>query len=261
MTQENTGLAVVTYNRQHRLKQCLESLEENNWGGAEHRVVCVDELDSPKYGSLMDEFPHVHWVFQENKGVAANKNSALKKLLSLGCDVLFLMEDDILMKSPTACIEYDIFARGAGVQHLNFALHGNQRRIKWRVLIKNIPCYPDCVGAFSYYTREVIETVGYMDENFVNAWEHVEHTMRIANAGYTTPFWFFADHPDNDKLLEEQEGSLEDSSIRPRSDWKPNIKKGQEYWIQKHGSFLPPRPDYNQILNNPTRLMSVQLIE
>lgn len=40
----------------------------------------------------------------------------------------------------------------------------------------------ECVGSFVYYHRSVIEEVGYMDENFHNAWEHVVHSLMIARS-------------------------------------------------------------------------------
>jgi hypothetical protein len=81
-----------------------------------------------------------------------------------------------------------------------------------------------------------------MDENFKNAWEHLEHTYRLANKGVTTPFWYFADHPQSGILLSEISGSLRQSTIRSFSEWQTNIDNGKSYFIQKHGEWLPERP-------------------
>jgi hypothetical protein len=91
------------------------------------------------------------------------------------------------------------------------------------------------VGAFCYYTREVLKKCGLIDENFHNAFEHVEHSYRIAKDGYTTPYWNWADIANSMDYLDEIECSEKSSSIRPRNDWKENIIKGATLFQKKHG--------------------------
>ena len=77
---------------------------------------------------------------------------------------------------------------------------------------------------FSFFTREVLEKVGYIDEQFYNAWEHVDHTYRIALAGYHPPFWWFADIADSEKYLEEAPGAIDNSSIADKKEQWHNIQ-------------------------------------
>ena len=242
------GLGVVSYNRPEYLKQCLESLEKNGWSGAHVRMVVEDGSDEKHkeaYDALEEQYcDHVMFFRSEqNQGVGPAKNLILQHLIDEGCDHLFIMEDDILMILPVTCFEYINYAAEKGVFHLNFALHGDGN-IGRKHEIDGICVYPNCVGAFSYYHKKCIDTVGFLDEKFHNAWEHVEHTMRIANAGLTTPFWYFADHPDSGDMLREIEGSIQNSSIRPREDWKKSIEEGYLYWVDKHKEFLPERPTW-----------------
>lgn len=238
------GLAVITHNRPEYLKQCLDSLEQFEWGGADYKIIIEDfsNKESMKANkAIMNKHKiDMGFITLENWGVAKAKNHAIHEMMKAGCDHIFLMEDDITMINQNTCHYYISTAKRFGVQHLNFALHGEMNKGR-EFMYKNMTCYPNCVGAFSYYTREVIKEVGYMDAKFKNAWEHVEHTYRIINAGYHPPFWKFADCPLNHKLLKEIPGSIDNSSIRPRKDWKSNISDGQKYWIQKHGHWLPPR--------------------
>jgi GT2 family glycosyltransferase len=233
------GLAVITYNRLDYLKKCLTCLYENSWGGAQVRLIVDDCSTDGTKEWLQDQD---YWtVFKDkNYGVAHSKNTALKAMMDEGCDYMFVLEDDILMLDPKTCIKYIGYAIAHGLDHMNFALHGPLNKGRMR-MYKGICTYPDSVGAFSLYTKECINSVGYLDENFKNAWEHVEHTYRIAEAGLTTPFWWFADHPDSAEMLTEIPGSIDNSSIRPRDDWKQNIDEGREYFIKKHGHWLPPR--------------------
>lgn len=238
------GLAVVTYKRLSFLKQCIDSLNKNNWGGATCRVVVDDHSDTPEYEKYLNELrDNGIMVIEnvENSGVATSKNHGLTWMWEEGCTDMFLMEDDITMKDPKTCIKYIAYAKSHDLQHMNFGLHGYMNVGKGFYNYEGVWCYPECVGAFSYYTREVIDVVGFMDTKFKNAWEHVEHTFRICEYVYTTPFWQFADHPQSGDMLQEIPQSINMSVIRPRSDWQENIHKGKDYFIQKHGRWLPPR--------------------
>jgi len=238
------GLGIVTFNRPDYFKKNLHSLIENDFGGANKVFVvddCSDEVYVSTYNKLFD-LAKEHGVIiiknEDNKGVGISKNTLLKQMMRAGCNHLFLMEDDILMKSSLTCKSYIDYARKHGLEHMNFALHGEMNKVK-PIIYKDMPVYPNCVGAFSYYTRKIIDKVGFIDENFKNAWEHVEHTYRIVEVGGTTPFWKFVDHPSNSLLLEEIPGSINNSSIRPLVDWQKNIGEGQRYWLKKHGKWLP----------------------
>jgi len=237
------GLIVTTYNRLDYFKQCIQSLEENNYGGADFIVIVDDNSDdgTKEYLDTIDT-ADITISKEENKGVANSKNIGMQECLDAGCDYIFTMEDDILMTHPDTCKEYIKFGEKHKLQHMNFAHHGEMNKVQPTMVDYEVPCYPNCVGAFSMYSREVLEVIGLMDEEFKNAWEHVEHTYRICLAGYTTPFWFFADHPVSEIMLKEIEGSIDNSAIRPREDWQANIISGKAYFIKKHGTWLPPRP-------------------
>lgn len=237
---EKIGIGIVTYNRVDYLKQCIKSLEDNNLGGADD-IIIVDDCSSDGTKEFMSTLSYTTYYKNTNKGIANSKNVVLKNFIGKNFEHIFIIEDDILVKDPLVLKKYILYAKVAGIKHLNFGLHGELNKGK-RFTYCGISCFPDCVGAFSYYHKDVIDKVGYLDENFINAWEHVEHTWRIAEAGLTTPFWKFADHPTSEDLLEEIQGSINNSSIRIRKDWQDNIDKGRKYWIKKHGKGLPPRP-------------------
>src|SRR5690606_16684073 len=129
----------------------------------------------------------------KNRGVAHAKNWLMRKLLREGCDYIFLLEDDLIIKSPKAVFGYIKVAEETGISHLMFAHHGPMNKGKAIHSDPNgIELFPHCVGAWCFYTREALEDVGLMDEIFKNAWEHVEHTHRLSVAGYTEEFPYFA---------------------------------------------------------------------
>lgn len=241
------GLAVITYNRLDYLKQCVEALDKNNWGGASFRMIVRDSGDSDEMQEYLkqQEKKGVWVAWHPNQGVAVTKNVALRTMLNKGCDQLFLIEDDILMQKPNTCVKYMGYAMAHGLHHMNFGKHGPANAPKEHGrYYGRVWTYLHCVGAFSYYTKEVIDKVGFIDENFINAWEHVEHSYRISLTGMTTPMWYFADLPDSEQYLREIPNSIANSSIRPRPDWQKNIEEGKKYWIKKHGKWLPPIPRF-----------------
>lgn len=232
------GLAVITYNRVAMLGRCLAGLDAHAWGGADERIIIVDEPHDERY---TDDFHADIYFAERNAGVAAAKNRAFSELLRRGCDHVFTMEDDVTVCSDTTCLEYVEYAQTKGLHHLNYGLHGpgNKGRL---FSYRGVTCYPSCIGAFSYYSRTVLEKVGVMDEAFVNSMEHIDHTWRIAAAGYTLPFWYFADHPQSDLLIRDLDPGLGESVIRSEVDRDDKRRNANAHWLKKHGCGLPKRP-------------------
>lgn len=232
------GLGITTYNRPQYLIQCLEAVDKHLLSVVDVIYVYNDgsSLKYPQIGSKHENF-HYHEA-KQNKGVSKAKNWLLRKLMADGCDYLFLMEDDILVKSPKAITKYIEYSQKSGVEHFNFAHHGIANKGKLRHRANGIDVYGNPVGAWQMFTRRVIEEVGYFDENFFNAWEHIEHTWRISKAGYTTP-WPYAcvDLTASKRYLTDIPGSIDNSSITPRRDWMDSIVNGLEYWKNKDKDF------------------------
>jgi hypothetical protein len=74
-----------------------------------------------------------------------------------------------------------------------------------------------------------------IDEAYINAFDHVDHDYRLAKAGYSCPYWNWADLANSTDYLEEIECSENSSTIRPNKDWAENIQQGAEYFLKKHG--------------------------
>jgi glycosyltransferase involved in cell wall biosynthesis len=242
----HTGLAVITYNRIDCLKVCIASIETHRWGNAQVRVIVDDGSTQAGYEEFLASCQQRGITIirhSQNQGVAHTKNDALRFLMEAGCDHLFLIEDDILLKSETTLAHYIDWGERTGLQHLNFALHGETNRNREFMIQRHgqwILCYPTTLGAFSYYTRLAIERVGYFDHHFHNAFEHIDHTYRMTVAELTLPFGQFADHPLNVDLLEEQHQAVQNSVIR-QGDWLRLVDQAKVYWVSKHGAWPPPK--------------------
>lgn len=235
------GLGITTYNRPDYLKQCLEGVIKHLLGEVDICYIYNDGSDQGEkeyrqiYKTLPATIKYRH--SPKNKGVGVAKNWLLKKMMAEGCDYMFLLEDDIVPKSPKAITEYIRLSEESGIEHFLFAHHGTENIGKLYLSEKGVELYTACIGAYCMYTRQVIEKVGYFDEQFKNAFEHVEHTFRISKAGFITPFPTYPDVANSKDYLEEIPNSIEHSSIRVRKDWLPNILSALIYWRDKDTDF------------------------
>lgn len=248
------GLCIVTYNRPDYFKQCLEALEPNKRDLS--YIVVVN--DGTPYNVNIPEWVNKHIQLGTNKSVGVAKNHGMRELVQAGMEHIFIMEDDMLLKSPDIFVKYIDTATKTGIFHLNYALHGpankkpgteepNPRQVVDYGDLK-LMLYPHCVGAFTYFHRGVILNVGYHDERFKNAWEHVEYAYRVIKKGLHPPFWWFADIENSSDYITEIPESIKGSSIRHTDEWTTGMKRGAAWFKEKHG-YIPVQipdssPDY-----------------
>ena len=264
------GVGIITCNRNEFLNGLLNTLPKN----------IIDVLVVVNDGKAENQIPVPGtWLQNDvNLGVGKSKNKAMKYLYDAGCDYIFIIEDDMLIKDETVFQRYINACKESGIQHFNygpgspfnrkqqiqnFDLHNrhlldqhsepNPKLIIEYPNNTKIALYEHTVAMFSFFTREILEKVGYIDEEYYNAWEHVDHTYRIIKAGYHPPFWWFADIADSDRFLTEAPGAIDNSSIANKSDqWLKNVTMGREIYLKKHGHYpnMPPYVTKEQVIQS-----------
>lgn len=254
------GVGIITCDRPDFFSQCYESMNHKSY---DHFVVVNDGNDDVDI-----ESSHVIKT-KGREGVGKGKNKALKYLYNKDCDYIFLLEDDMLV------LDHDVFNRyveaykASGIHHFNYGpgspfnrkqsiknydLHNrhlldqhtepNPRMVIDYGNDVKVSLFEHTVAMFSFYTRDVLDDVGFIDEDYYNAWEHVDHTYRIIKKGYHPPFWYFADIFDSHKYLTEAPNAINDSSIANDDEqWKKNVYGGREIYKDKHGHY-PNEPPY-----------------
>lgn len=229
------GVGIVTYNRPDFFKKCLDSIDRS----VVNEIVVVN--DGTPYDFNIEATLIQH---KTNKGVGVSKNEAFKHLLANNCDHIFIIEDDIVVKNNKVFEAYIQASTSSGIKHMMYGYHGPANKRDGKIAPRYIIDYGNnlkialnhhCVGAFCYYTRDVLETVGLNDEAFVNAWEHVEHSYRIVKAGYLPAYWWWPDLANSNDYLDELACSEVSSTIRPQSTWRENIINGAKHFTSKHG--------------------------
>lgn len=121
-------------------------------------------------------------------GVAATKNAGLAALMDLGCEHLFLADDDVW---PVGAGWADPYVRSAE-PHLMHCW-GRSRFLRDDPA-RGVSVWSWPRGVLLYAHRSVIEKVGGMRTEFLHAGEHAEWSRRIHSAGLTA-------HPFQDALL------------------------------------------------------------
>ncbi len=173
------GIGITTYNRPEALRAAAASVAEHAPPGA--LLLVSDDGSTEDYEQVFAELPDWRILTGEHANVATSKNRLLREMMSAGCEHLFLLEDDMLAQHPKAFRSYVNGAERWGMHHSMYAHHGSRN---FQIDADHAFTYHyECVGSWCYYSRLAIETVGYMDEAFDNCWEHVVHSMLIADSG------------------------------------------------------------------------------
>ena len=259
---DKIGLGIVTYNAPDRLKQSVPTVPL--W--IKNFVIVND--GTPYDESLYPSNAHVI-THDTNKSVGQAKSTSMKYLLDQGCEHIFIMEDDVLIKDENVFDKYIKTSVVTGIKHLNYALQGpankkgaqgfdnledrakqddltepNPRQIVKYTDDIEIALYPNSVGAFSYYNREVLEKIGLFDEVYKNAWEHVDHTLEAYKNGFTTPYWWFADINKSWEYISDIEGTIQNSTIAHTDTWHKNYQNGFLHFKKKHKYGPTEIPDF-----------------
>ena len=239
------GIAVITCNRPEFYKKCINSIQDEWYD----EIITINDGNS-EVDSIKGEI-----ISSRSRGVGYAKNVAFRKLLDSGCDYIILVEDDMLFKNNLFEAYIDAHKK-TGLHHFMFGYHGpaNKNGISGgepapRKIIDygelKIALNYHCVGAVTFYTKQCLEDIGLHDEELINAFEHVEHSYRLANAGYSTPYWWWPDIANSLDYVEEQACSEDSSAIRPRKDWQSNIENSYKVFRRRHKLYPTEVPNVN----------------
>ena len=227
----SVGVTICSYERPEFAEKCVKAVRKHLTDVVDHIVLVNDGSDAKHNGSYrrvqkaVQSFGGTYIGMDHNQGVAAAKNIGLQFLLDRGCTTLFTLEDDIIVQSPKAVTEYIRIGKQTGLTHFSFAHHGDANYSGPVDTDGDVEYYFHSIGAWCMFTADDLNKYGLLDENFVRAWEHVEHELRLGCEPYRYP-----DIAHSGDYLKEIPGSIEKSSIRPLPDWQQRIREGLRYW-------------------------------
>ena len=233
------GCGITTYRRLEQLSRLCQSLPMEV---IDALVIVNDDPDTP----LPERLGRAHVIHNtQNLGVGKSKNKAMRWLLQQGVEHVFMLEDDVFIKDPEVFARYVQASALSGIQHfkygpvaaLNTCLCGAGAPSLRMGLGKGegLDFYPAPRGAFSYFSRYCIETVGLYDEQYYNAFEHIDHTLRIIQHGLHPPFGFFADIADSQHYIGTDTWSEQQSIIGQMENHSEATAGADSYFSDKHG--------------------------
>lgn len=234
---DKVGLGIITYNREDYFKQVYETIPFDRIG---HSIVIND---GTPYAFKPDKSELIQHT--ENIGVGRSKNQALQYLINKGCEYLFLLEDDILIKKPEVFEEYIRIANITGIHHLNFEVTQTNPVQATFIYEENasITLYKNPWASFSYFRKNVIDKLGAFDEGYMNAFEHIDLIYRYSRAGIMPPFWYFPDISNSTEYLEPIPNSIKNSTITNKDNYQSNWQLSAQRFIQVHGGFTNEIPE------------------
>ena len=276
MQKDKIGVGIITCDRPDYFRDALESIFECILDGKldNGSLVVVDD------GLTPIEEHEVNVIKTTGRiGVGKAKNIAFRELLKDECEHIFILEDDCIITNTDVFNLYINAYKETGLKHFNFGPGSPWNRLQSdpsmigdltrrgeasqtgfpnpKVIIhyKNdvsITLYEHIVAMFSYYHASVLDKVGLMDEDFYNAWEHVEHTYRIIQAGDYTPFWWFADVLRSEEHIKEQKDEKANTSLAKNEDeFMKRVQDGLQIFYKKHNTIPSTIPPVNGRELNP----------
>lgn len=243
------GVGIVTFERFDRFKECFDNLLKNS----EHidEVLIVDDCstkDKEKYDTFFDSLllPKFKVIVNDiNSGVGVSKNKILNYFYNKDFDYIFTLEDDINVLNPNVFNKYIECSIKTNFTYINFGLHNiyNYNNSETRIINGiEVSIYPELSHGFTLHTKELIDKIGYYDENYNNSYESIDYYYRAAKEELTAPFWMFIDIKDSDKYLEEQYNSIQDSTTKSSTKWIIPTTNGAKYFYKKFGVSINEIP-------------------
>lgn len=186
-------IGIITFNRVNYLKECVNSLlgslnKNNNYilvfadgNSNDDTVKFIKSIKPEKNVSIHLICNYEHFIYRQS-------NSIFLYSKKFKYDFGFLVNDDVLFLKQDWDTNYYSIALKTQYHHLVFfdKSHKNiQHEESNKFLFSNCDAY-NCQGAFFTFTRELINNVGYFDEdNFkIRGHSHIDFTIRCCKKGY-----------------------------------------------------------------------------
>jgi GT2 family glycosyltransferase len=202
------AVILVNWNGYSYTRACLASLEKVEV--PKFQVILVDNASATREGlKLKEEFPHLHLIENtENRGFTGGNNAGLRYALDEGFQQFLLLNNDTIV-NPSFLQEMQstlVQHPGCGVVQPLILFLDDPTKIwsaggKWNSFLGNAQTLGDRVPVSSFQmdktkldwvtgccmllSKEVICTVGLLDEQYFAYFEDVEWSLRIRNAGYS----------------------------------------------------------------------------
>jgi len=261
---EKTAIGIVTCDRPEMIKRCLDSIK--HYDG---RIYIINagkqqlNLDSKEGYTVLNENGN-----SSNIPVGWAKNQLVRSIReNKENEYIFLIEDDIEILDCVVFEKYIDTAIKTGLWGcLSYAGSGKANRdsegqitplesVKYDENI-TVDLYRNSPASFTLFHRNIFREIGFFDERFINAAEHLDFYVEQFVKGLAPHFWFFPDIHESWKYLKDMDDSLEKSVIRKDPNFQQIMRTGWEEFKKKRNMYPHqiPMVDKNLVLERLTNI-------
>lgn len=246
MDKGKIGVGVTTYNSEEYYKALYNSLPLDK----------IDVLVTVNGGdSYKDEYKG-NWIqHSENVYPSVCRNDCINFLLQRNCEHIFIIEDDMILKSEDIFQKYIQASKESGLKYFSFVSTSwesgtpGKRTPRLTVEYKNnvsISFFQNMCNEFTYHHRSCYEKVGLYDSNYRDPWD-IDMAYRESQQDYAAPFWWFADVTGSDDLVMNNPSAVSRlQGARTDGSREQRIQKEWEYFIKKHGQHVTQIPNVSK---------------
>lgn len=176
------SVIVPVYNGEKYIRQAIESVIAQNYGSYE--IIVVDDGSTDQTCEILAKYPNIRYIRQENKGVAAARNTGIRQALG---DYLAFIDADDLWDRTKLSKQYGFMERNSDIGY-TFTMH----RLFLSEDIDDMPHWvrPDYAeGELTAYIpssmmirKDVFTRIGFFDESFTLS-EDSDWFMRARDLG------------------------------------------------------------------------------
>lgn len=229
------GLGITTWKRPELYARCRDSVLEHLGGLVDEVIVLQD--GGPGYILPAPE----GWCgvqLEGNAGWANAKNTCLQTLAKLGCDHLFMIEDDTTVTSPKAVTGYVDAALESGLHYLTAHPWGETTTTK--VDEAGPVTFWAYVGSWwTYMTRHGLETAGGYNETLGGIMGDIELPQRWQLHGLTSGWGRLPDATGSEDWVRPSCLTPDQSTICTQPGWLERQEWLIRWWIENHPETMP----------------------
>lgn len=234
---EKIGVGITTYNSENYFETLYNSLPLDK----------IDELVVVNGGKEYNKKYNTDWIqHKKNRFPSICRNDCVTFLLNKGCEHIFLIEDDMIIKNNDI---FDFYIKASKVSKLKYfsfvsmssnSGHPNQRTPKLTIGYSPeiaISFYENMCNEFTYHHKTCFLQTGLYDSKMRDLFD-ADHVYRetLYNKN-VAPFWWFADLANSDEYIMNNSDAVSRLQDTNRPDGSRNdfIQDTLKYFENKHG--------------------------
>jgi glycosyltransferase involved in cell wall biosynthesis len=247
METNKIGVGIITYNSENYFNSLYESLPFDRVND----IVVVNGGDRYKH-----PYEPCNWIqHSKNYYPAFCRNDAVNFLMNRGCEHIFLIEDDMIIKDVNIFDKYIQASKASGLKYFSYVStsweSGTPGSRTPRLTVeysKNISVsfYKNMCNEFTYHHYTAFKQTGLYDTQFRDPFD-IDLAYRESCSNYAAPFWWFADITNSDELICNNPNAVSRlQTDRPDGSREQRIQEQWKLFVNKHGLMVNEIPDVSR---------------